>query len=528
MADLSKLSDEELLALYQRMRAEPKAGGVSQAPQSSAGGTLFDSIKESAPAALIGLGRTGDKTVAGMQQLNNSIEAIKAEVTGGNSKPYLQELANLEKTQAGNDVAYAPLKAEFPKATAVGENLPLAFTPMGQATTGARIAAPAIAGAVMQGLQYGDPKQRGLASLRGGGEGLVGGAVGEVMRRFIQPIPGVMGSQAQEEARKAAAAIPDARLLPSQMTGSPGMRAMEDMLAQSPGGRGPIAQQVRGTSAALTRHYLRGVGIDGDTATPDVLAEAASRISGDYKRLAPGVKLDVNQSALDAVDKAEKFLLKGDTSGSKAQALATVQSLKNQLYGMKSMPGEDWGVWQSDLGAMARSTENNQVATTIRNLREELNNLARGPAAQEWKQVDRRNAMLETLFRPNVVNKEGQVNPAAVHRILSSDFGKTYLTGGLKSEAADVGRFGATVPNLREGSQTFGRGEMDSLYGLGKAMLKYPAAKAITSPAFQDWLSKGLLASPEASSIGAGLLGGGTVPLVVGPVDLGLRSLLFQ
>lgn len=523
MADLSKLSERELLALYQKMRAAPKAGGVGQGYN---GPSLLDDVKQSLPAVPIATGYALDKVATGMRQANTAAEVIKSELTGKNSTGYTQQLGALEREQAEKDALYAPLKREFPKATSVGEALPVAAAPMGQATAMARIMAPATFGAATEAMKYGTPQERAIGAARRGAEGIIGGAAGEGVRRFIQPIPNAVGGAMQDEARTAAAAIPGARLLPSQTTGSVGMRAVEDWLAQSPGGRGPISGVIDGTRNALTRHAAKGIGVpDADALTPDVLSRAAQQISDDYARLSPGVKLDIrNPAALAAVERAEKALMEGAKAG-KEQALTEVRRLKDAMYGLKEMPGEQWRVWQSDLGSLARSTENDRVGAILGGLRKELNEYARGPAAKEWSAIDKRNAYLETLMKPNAII-DGQVNPKAIDRLLSSQFGKTYQTGKLAGELSEIGRYGAAVRNPREGSQTFARQEMDSLYGLAKALFKYPAAKAVSSPGFGDYLSKGLLASPEASKVGATLLGTPAVPLVAGPVDLGLLGFL--
>lgn len=526
MADIR----QELENLRRLKELEDKANGAGlPQPPSSTWGQNFsgrrasDELASALPAVPIAAGRTFDKAQAGMQQLNASLEAMKGAVTGGDPTGHLQTLANLEKTQRENDALYAPLKKAHPMATAVGENLLLGATPVGQATAVGRIMAPAAAGAALQGIQYGAPEERALKAAKGGAEGIAGGIGGEIMRRIVQPIPGVMGAQVQE-AEKAAKAIPGVQLLPSNKTGSAELRGIEDMLGQSPGGRGPIAQRMQANSAAVTRHFLRGVGVDADSATPDVLSEASSKIKAEYSRLAPGVQLQVTQPVLDAVDRAEKALLKGAAEG-KQGALSEIRRLKDQLYNTKAMSGEDWGAWQSDIGSIARSTENDKVGAILGELRKELNGYARGPAAAEWQANDRRNAMLETLLKPNVIIGD-QVNPTAVNRVMKSQFGKTYMTGNLSGEAADVGRYGASVRNIREGSQTFGRGETDSLMGLAKAALKYPAAKALTSAGFSDYLTNGLLGTPAASRVGAGLLGNGAIPLSIAPIDLGLLGYL--
>lgn len=524
MADLSRLSEQELIALYQKMRASPKAGGVGQGYQGEP--SLKDEFASALPAVPIAAGHALDKVAGGMQQANTAAEVIKSELSGRDSTPYTQQLGAIEREQAENARLYAPLKQEFPKATAIGENLPMAAVPMGQATAMGRVMAPAMFGAGLEAMKYGDPKERALGAAKKGLEGFVGGVAGEGVRRFIQPIPGAASGAMQDEARAAASKIPGAQLLPSQTTGSPGMRAMEDWLAQSPGGRGPIAGAVDKTRVALTRHAAKGIGVpDADALTPDVLNKAAQQIQDEYTRLSPGVVLDArNPAVLAAVDKAEKALMEGAKAG-KEQALSEVRRLKDALYQTKVLPGDQWRVWQSDLGSIARSTENDRVGSVLGGLRKELNDFARGPASAEWRAVDKRNAYLETLMKPNAII-DGHVNPKAIDRLLSSQFGKTYQRGKLEGELADIGRYGAAVRNPREGSQTFARQEMDSMYGLAKSLFKYPMAKAVASEGFGDYLSKGLLASPEASGRAAALLGAPSVPLAVGAVDLGLLGFL--
>lgn len=519
---------QELEALRRMAELEAKAAGK---PKGGIGGgnvykgpSLLQEMRDAAPAAGIAMGYDFDKMARGARELNTSLEVIKGEALGRDTSPQTSYLGTLGREQAEADRLYAPLKAEFPRATAIGENAKLAAVPMGQATAFGRVAAPAVVAAGTEALKPGSPEERARGGVRKGLEAAVGGAVGEGFRRIIQPLPGVASGPVQAEARSAADVIPGVSLMPSQSSGSPGMRAVEDWLAQSPGGRGPIAAKITATQTALTRHAARGIGVpDADALTPDVLAKAASQIKDDYSRLAPGVKLDVTQPVLDAVDRAEKALMKGADAG-KQDALSTIRKLKDQLYNTKSVSGDDWSVWQSDIGSIARSTENDRVGSVLGALRKELNDMARGPASAEWKAVDKRNAYLETLMKPNAII-DGFVNPKAVDRLLSSQFGKTYQTGNLKGELADIGRYGASVRNIREGSQTFGRQEMDSAVGLAKGLLKYPAAKAVTSEWVGDWLNKGLLASPEASRIGSTMAGSAALPLS-STIDLGLLGLL--
>lgn len=522
----------ELEALRRLAELERKAAGSPAGVSSGIGGgnvykgpTAFQDIKAALPAVSVGMGYDFDKMARGARELNTSLEVIRDELIGRDSSPKTAFLGTLEREQAEQDRLYAPLKKEFPRATSIGENLKLAAVPMGQATAMGRVMAPANVAAATEALKPGSPQERMLGGVKKGAEAALGGVVGEGFRRFVQPIPNAVGGPMQAEARSAAGAIPGVSLLPSQSSGSPGMRAVEDWLAQSPGGRGPIAAKVTATQTALTKHAARGIGIpDAEALTPDVLAKAAQSIQDDYQRLAPGVVIDTaNPRVLAAIDAAERELLKGTRAG-KEQAISEISRLKEAALNTRTIPGDEWGAWQSGLGTIARETKDNKVGAIIGKLRNELNDLARGPASAEWKAVDRRNAYLETLMKPNAII-DGFVNPKAIDRLLSSQFGKTYQTGKLKGELAEIGRYGASVRNIREGSQTFARQEMDTAMGLAKGLLKYPASKAITSEWVGDYLSKGLLASPEASRIGATMAGSAALPLS-STIDLGLLGLL--
>lgn len=503
-------------------RGSPGAAPAAEIPAPTMGNTF-----PSGEAALLAAGRRGDKMAAGAKQAGLGAKVIAEDFLGFDTKPDLQRMSQIEPEQAENDRLFRPVQKKFPMATAVGDALPAVGIPVGQTTALARILAPALGFGAMDAMEPGDAKERGKRGGLGFLSGLAGGTVGEIAARVVQPVRNVASGTQQRAAQEAAAKV-NARLLPSQIADSPTLAGFEDMLAQSPGGRGPMADFMDAQRAAVTKHAASAIDDQAERLTKEDFAGAATKISDDYNRLKQGVTLPVTADVVDAVTAAEERLRKGSTQG-KEQALAMLTELKDRLYATKALPGDEYSAWTTSIGTAARQSENRDVATALNGVKEAMNAAARGPKAAEWKAVDKRNASLETLIRPNVVNETtGQVNPRALAAVLKNDFGKSFMTGKLEGPLVDAAEFGRSVPQLREGSQTFGRTESDTLLGIAKALMKYPAAKALTSEAAGDYLAKGLMADPKASRLIAALIQRGSEPFVLGPANLGLAGYLAE
>lgn len=502
-----------------------RGGAQGAAPVSEIPAPTMGNAFPSGEAALLAAGRRGDKMAAGVKQAGLGAKVIAEDFLGFDTKPDLQRMARIEPEQAENDRLFRPVQKQFPMATAVGDALPAVAIPVGQQAALARIVAPALGFGTMDAMEPGDAKERAKRGGLGFLTGLAGGTVGEIGARVVQPIRNV-ASGAQQRAAQEAAAKVNARLLPSQIADSPTLAGFEDMLAQSPGGRGPMAGFMDEQRAAVTKHAASAIDDQTERLTKADFAGASNKIGADYDRLKQGVTLPVTSDVLDAVTAAEGRLRKGSTQG-KEEALAMLTELKDKLYANKALPGDEYSAWTTSIGAAARKSENRDVSAALDSVKQAMNAAARGPKAAEWKSVDQRNASLETLMRPNVVNETtGEINPRALAAVLKNDLGKSFMTGKIQGPLVDVAEYGRSVPQLREGSQTFGRNEADSLLGIAKALMKYPAAKALTSEAAGDYLAKGLMADPKASQLIAALIQRGSEPFVLGPANLGLARYL--
>jgi hypothetical protein len=502
---------------------------VSQQPRGAGGErrTIMPTEAENmgaGEAALLAAGRRGDKMAEGLREAGLGAKVAAKEALGiGETGDDLRAMAAITADQADKDRRFAPVQKRLPMATAVGDTLPAVGFPMGQATAMGRVMAPAVGFGAMEAAQPGTPAERGKRGAVGFGTGFGGGVVSEAAARLVQPVRNVLPGSQQEAARTAAEKI-GAQLMPSQQAGSPTLAAFEDMLARSPGGMGPMKQVQDQGRAAVNRKGAEAIGAE--SLTKEGLAAAAARISADYERLKVGMNMPVTSDVTDAISAAKARLARGD-SPDKAAALKSLEKLEDQVYKAKALSGDDYRSWVVDLGDKARSSESREVAQALDSVKRAMNNSARGPNAAEWKELDKENAALETLMKPGVVNEAtGDLNPKALARALKSDLGKSYMTGKVKGPLVDVAEYGLAVPQLREGSQTFQRQEMESLIGLAKALMKYPAAKAMASPATGDYLSKGLMANPEASRIAAALIQRGVDPLILGPANLGLTGYL--
>ena len=512
--DLSKLSDEELLSLYQSVK-----GGVG--PHSMGrGNTMFDAVKEGAPAALIAHGRFGDRAIAGMQQLNNAAEVIKSEALGKDSSGYTANLGKLEADQAEKDRLYAPLQRDHPVATAFGEKGALAFTPMGQATTVGRIMAPAVAGAALEAIQYGDPKQRATRAAIGGGEGVVGGAVGEGLARGILPSRGTL-SKPQQDVIMGLEQRLGVKARPSQLSGSQTLGNVEDMLANSPGGAGVWADFAAKNRAAVNKAAASSIGSNADAPTREVLNAQKATLGAEYDALRGATKMPVVGEVFNAINKSEQMLSRGAGIKGKDEALGVLSQLKEQLWNTKQLSGADYQAWTSDLATAARETNNSTVKAALRQVERAMDKVARVGNEKRWQEADVAWANLKTLMRPNAANEiTGDVSPRGVYlaqQVSQKDANKLGTIGGPLRDIADYGK---ALPPLREGSQTARRGMFGDMAAWAMSPINYGASKTLTSEFGRQYMSQGLLGNPEISKRLGRTLGQGAVPVSMAELEL--------
>jgi hypothetical protein len=474
-------------------------------------------------AGVIGAGRRADKIAQGVKQAGlGTLAAAKAGTGIGDPKEQLQGLAAMRDAEAEKDRLYAPLAEKHPFATGLGETVPALAIPGGQATTAARILAPAAGMAAMGAASYGTPTERLQRGVTDGIFGLGGGVVGEGVRRGIAPAQSSLNSIQQQAVRNASEKL-GIQPRPSQLTGNQNLARVEDYLARMPGSAGVMEDLASANKANVNRVAARAIGENSDNLGEDVLRSAADRLSGTYDTLRANAVMPVGQPIFDAVSKAEIMLTKGSTKG-KEGALSMIQELKDTLYQNKQLDGEAYQAWVRDLSAEARATNNRTISAALREVEKAMDKAARGADAKLWAKTDKEYAALETLTKQYAVNN-GDVNPVKVAQLMEGQFGKNLKTGKVSGPMVDIANYGRAMPPLRQGSQTAERQAVGNPVSWAAAPINWLAAKAITSRAGADYLSGGLLANPRASGFLADISQRGMVPLTIAELEaLGLTN----
>lgn len=513
--------DDAFSAAYQAAVPAQKVGlGVGPRPQEQPNdpGALM--------AAIIGAGATGERVKQGVSQLFTNAKIVAKQVTGlGDSSEDFRKLARQRAEVQANDAEYQKLRQMRPFMTGLGEGLPSLAVPMGQATAMGRILAPAAGMAAMGAIGYGSPEERLLNAGAQGAMGLAGGALGEGVRALVAPTKSALTAGQQEALRSAAQNI-GIKPRVSELTGSPFIRSVEDNLAQSVGSAGVMRRFADANNDAIAQRAASAIGVQTQTGkglTADVLRQSISDNRATRNALGAQLQMPVTSTVTDAVDKGIGNLSKGASAG-KGEALSTLSQLKDDLLSRKSLDGADFQRWVSDIKSVARGSQNDTAARELRSVVDVLQQEGQGAARPLWQDADRKMAMAKTLMKPGVVDEvSGTVNPKALYNRLQTDFGETLKQGNLQGPLVDIANYGKALPPLREGSQTFQRGQVESLAGLLQAAPKYVAAKALTSDFMRDYLTRGLLADPAVSNAVAPWLARGALPLGV-PALSGLLS----
>jgi hypothetical protein len=507
--------------IYRMKQTAPKTGGVGGSQ--GAPGPALGEIE----AGVIGAGRTLDKIAEGNRQLGLNAMVAGKQAMGMDSRPQLDALRKQEEVQSGNDAVYKQLQAQHPFATRFGEAGPFAATPLGGASAFARVAIPAVTYGLGGVAEYGSPQERAIKGAGQAAAGLTGGIAGEVSSLLINPVRNAMSTPAQEAAKSAAQKI-GAPLLPSQQSGSSALATIEDMLARAPGSSGVMRDFMQKGKDAVAAKAQGSIN-ESAPLTKDILGGAKDRMGKGYEDMRSQISgMPANSDVFDAITKAEKMLTAGSRNGKESQ-LSMLSELKDKLYNTKQLTPEEYQGWVTDLGSTARESKNMTVAAALRLVGKEMDKAARGPLAKEWGDLDKQYGNLKMLMKPGVTNEmTGEVNPRMLSIRMDQQMKEAGKTGKVHGPLVDIADYGKAVPRLREGSQTFEREAASNPLQWLLAAPRYAAAKGMTSEAMREYLSKGLMASPEASRRVAELAQLGLLPGGVAGINLGLMGLLDQ
>jgi hypothetical protein len=468
-------------------------------------------------AALIGAGRMGDRMYEGLKQAGLGIGSIFSNLLPERLKRAAQEelakkLIGQEQAMAGDTAVYKPLEQAHPIATAVGEALPLAAAPMLRAVEGAG-ALPAIvngaaSAAAPAALEYGTPEERAKRAALAGGAGAAGSAlgktVGAVAQRAMQPVKQVE-TQSLQDAIAAAQRI-GYPLTPGETTGSKALQMVEARLAKTPGSSGAMQEFQQSRDRALSRAAAGAMGETGDEISKQMMAQASSRIGGEFDRLAVGKAVPLGQPFQDALAalKAQQSTL-GEFAD---PAIDTLVAKGMDLAKSGQVDGKAYQLIRSRLGTKANdafASGNSEVGQALKTVRDAFDDAATatmtGADKQAWDLARQQWAVLKTLEKGNVV-EAGKVAPGRLKEALRTARPKDYKEGRLDGPLADIATIAENfkpLPDSGTAGNMFTQGLLtgvNPIAGAASVAAPWAAQKAMFSKAGQDFLVNGRQMSP--------------------------------
>lgn len=425
---------------------------------------------------------TGDAILAGLNSRADKI--ADGLIQMGADEPVQRGLKVMKDQREARD---APIQREYPIAFGFGDSLPLMAIPGGQATAAGRILAPAIGGAIMEGLSYGSPAERAKRAAVAGGMGAAGGTLGEGLSALLLPrrgMPGLAPDVADAVQRN------NFPLTASQRSGSATLSKLEDYLSTAPGAINRM-QGVRDQQQdILNRLAARSIGQNADSIDQGVLAAARTQIGAERGALQAGVRLSpVHPDLITGVRNARQVvdqLASGPQSLTRTQAAAgasVIDDMENFIRAGSPMDGQQYQTWRTALREAkeaAYEAKNSRLGKAYDELQKSLDRAAQGAHRKQWRLNDQQYAALENIEKGIGVNEAtGNVNP----RTLANNFmrygGSAAKEGKLEGPLADLALLAKGVPEHRPGSPTAQRQAWQALLagGLGSG-----AAAATGSP----------------------------------------------
>lgn len=440
-------------------------------------------------AALIGAGKTFTRLGQGAQQ---GFYALT-----GNDKAAADLKARVEEENR----LYAPLAAQRPIATAIGEGAPA--IPLGPVGMGVAAAA-----------EYGTPQERALRGAGGFVGGKVGEATGKLIGRVAQPI--------RESAADLFAKF-GVNGTPGQITGSRPMQWLESTLAQFPGG-GRVRDVYAGAQSDLNRATMRQMGAAGDMVTPEAVQAGKSALGVTFGEVPKGVVVKVDDKLLSELGAVEKGYLKNLSPDQKG---IVKQYLDDILAQGEAIPGDVYQKARSRIAARASSTQDSELKTALSGIYKALDRAfdrSASPEASAAMATARSQYRAAKTIEP-LATAEGNVSPA---RLANAAKG---APGGL-GELAQLGSKMRALPMSGTAErlmyQSLLSGGVGGLAGLASGdpeqALKYAggafaapwlASQMITRAPVKQYLTQGMFnVTPEvekwlirAGAVPGGLLG---------------------
>ena len=383
------------------------------------------------------------------------------------------------------------------------------------------------------------------------GTGAIGGTVGNVaarsLARLAQPVTSVQRPQVEKAAQRlVAAGVP---VDVAARTGSENLRAVQRFLTDNPLSAGVMKRGQEATQTAFNRAALKLIGEQGDAAIPQVLAQADDRIGSVMDRVArqTGIKVDDRMlSELVAIEESARMTLE-------PAKLAPLQAQFNNILGKlepgDSIPGDAY----QRIRTIARELGGDSaLAGVSKQLRETIDSAlersAGKQAAEDLKLARKQYRNLERIKESMGATETGDIPIPALARATSvkRERGAALMGRG----DADLARLARSANTMRDAFPQSGTAPRAALQAYGEALapglafagynltqedakledfaapaalgalgLAAPrgAARLYQSPAFQQYLQRGIQTSPlRQMMLSPALRGGATYGLPAG------------
>lgn len=278
--------------------------------------------------------------------------------------------------------------------------------------------------------------------------GLAGQGVANGIGRVVRPVQSALNPEQQRLAQIALKeGIP---LDAAAQTGSKPLQAINSVMANLPLTAGAESAKQEALKSAFNQAVLKRSGINGASATPDVLAGQKKALGAVFEDVASRNAIDFNKGNLtaklaDISKEAERRLAQP------GPIVNTVDDILADAAKTGAMPGLKYQGWRSTLNGMASNDTQGKLAADIkRALNEAFDSQVSGADAEAWKNASRQYANLKTISKA----MGGAGNDAA-----SGNIPAAQLSQALRNSVSTEGK-------------ALGRGDLNDISRIGELFVK--------------------------------------------------------
>lgn len=293
-------------------------------------------------------------------------------------------------------------------------------------------------------------------------------------------------TQAQRQALAAGQAL-GMRATPGQATGSRALQQFEAKLESQPMTSGPFNTIKAGNARVISREFLRAIGETGEEVTPQVIAQADSRIGGAFERAAQNNRINWD----DALQADIAGVVQSATNELQEQESRVIARQAEDLLSKAARNGGqvDGAAFQNSRQALTRLSigNNSSIGYWARQLREALDDaLIRsvGPAESGALATARGQyrILATAMNRTGALNTaKGSVQPGIIANALAQSDKHGYVMGGNQSGLYNALRYAQAFQPIVGDSGTATRSQVTNPLEILMRAPFWAATKAYTS-----------------------------------------------